>query len=135
MKWYKDNLGIAHVDNSNEDTWEEITEKEANDCYTLIEYNEIQEAITTGEMLIEKYIQSYINTYNSNNGVKFNNVHNCANYKDELGYTHQVFCLKVWNFNIQVWEAGRLIQSDIISGNSPIPTKEEFKMMLPKWID
>ena len=68
----------------------------------------LEAKIARGEVLVTGYIQVEVDKYNEANVTKFSDVHSCANYKDNVGYTHQQFCTDVWEFNVQVWEAGRL---------------------------
>lgn len=111
----------------------EISEEEANAIRNPPLTQEELEAkmISDGETLVEAHIQAPVDAYNAANGVKFAHAHSCANYKDEINYIHQPFCLEAWNFNVAVWEASRLIQIDILAGTIPEPTPEEFITMLP----
>jgi len=91
----------------------------------------IAKMIEDGEIIIQAHIQTPIDEYNLANGVKFAHAHTCANYKDEVGYIHQEFCQQAWSFNVATWEAGRLIQIDVLAGTITAPTPEEFIAMLP----
>jgi len=103
-------------------TWLDVT-TEAEKLSTLIE--SATEATT-------EFIQSVVDSYNIAQGVVFTNVHNCASYINNPTYTHYPFCKEVWDWNVEVWEAARNIQSQVISGTIEAPeTKEDFWSMLP----
>jgi len=83
-----------------------------------------------GERLTTIHIQNVVEAYNTAHDLSFRDVHSCANYKDAVGYTHQQFCIDVWNFNIQVWETLRNTIMPGIDFANP-PTEAEFIAMLP----
>jgi len=92
------------------------------------------EKVTAAEALTDAHIQAPIASYNNANGTNFGGIHNCASYINTPSYTHYQFCVDVWAFNVQVWEAARQIQIDIINGNLVQPeTEEAFIALLPVW--
>lgn len=83
--------------------------------------------------LVERRVQSVVDLYNQTNKVDFVDIHACANYANNTGYTHQKFCVDVWNWNVNVWEAARRIIAEVESGQREEPTAEEFVSMLPDY--
>lgn len=138
MKTFKDTVtGLVHQYEDNDDI-KALQDKgvipKTLEPYEIPEPTQaeiITQMIADGERLIEAHIQKPIDEYNLANGVNFAHAHTCANYKDEVGYAHQAFCQQAWSFNVAVWEAGRLIQTDVLAGTIPAPTSEEFITMLP----
>ncbi len=90
--------------------------------------------VNLGLTAVEEHIQEQVDRYNLDNEVAFTNAHNCADYKDMAGYTHQQFCIDIWAFNVEVFEAARGMQDTVLSGIPPIPTEAEFKALLPVYI-
>ena len=82
-------------------------------------------------MLIEAHIQEPIDIYNSTYGLVFKDAHSCANYINNISYTHYNFCFDAWNFNVDVWEEARRLQSEVEAGNIYISSLAELKSMLP----
>lgn len=72
------------------------------------------------------FIQSKIDEYNEANGTAFTNVHNCESYSRVTSYIHQSWCLQVWTWSVNVWEAVRAYQDTA----STIPTDAEFQVVL-----
>ncbi|MEA2037247.1 MAG: hypothetical protein U9O94_07070 [Nanoarchaeota archaeon] len=74
----------------------------------------------------EAHIQAKVNQYNEANGTKFANVHNCESYSRLDTYTHKAFCLQVWLWSVQIWEAVRAYQDTM----TVAPTDAEFQAVL-----
>lgn len=100
--------------------------------FTALELQAMQvtELKQQGESITVNHIQSVIDAYNDAHSLSFRDVHSCANYKDMTGYTHQQFCIDVWNFNVAVWEELRNVIMPSIDFANP-PTEAEFISMLP----
>jgi len=97
---------------------------------TLFDAENLTKLIQDGEALVTAYIQAEVDKYNEANGTKFTDVHNCSNYKDATGYTHQQFCIEVWSWNVAVWEKARISQATAVASGL---TAEEFLALLPKF--
>lgn len=108
--------------------------QEPQELIDAMAYKTPEELVALGESAVTSHIQEPINSYNNTHGTKFGSVHNCANYKDSAGYTHKQFCMDVWLFNVEVWEAARAMQETVLSGIPPIPTEAEFKALLPIYV-
>lgn len=87
-----------------------------------IESDTLKSAIDGFTTKTTEFIQARVDEYNLANGTAFTNVHNCESYSRTIGYTHQVWCLQVWTWNVAVWEAVRALAT--------IPTETEFKAIL-----
>ena len=81
----------------------------------------------------KKHIQYVVDKYNKDHSVLFDNVHSCANYRFNDGYVHQQFCNDVWDYNEAVWEKARKTEEQVLKGEIPLPTKDEFIAMLPAY--
>ena len=93
----------------------------------------LEDLVEAGEVVVKQYVQDVVNDYNKTHNIKFENVYNCAVYKDIDDYEHQQFCIDVLAFNAAVWQKAREIQVDIVEGNIETPTDEEFRNMLPAY--
>ena len=95
---------------------------------TELSATEIAEnAINKFTKITNDCIQARVTAYNKANGTSFDNIHNVESYSRKVGYTHQVWCLQAWNWNVEVWEAVRAYQ---IANSTTIPTDEEFQVVL-----
>ena len=87
------------------------------------------------EYITEQHIQVPIDEYNKLNGIKLKDAHNCANYINNPAYSHYDFCVKAWNFNVEVWEFTRQLQIDVTAGIKEKPASiEDFKLLLPVFV-
>lgn len=118
--------------------YKEIQEWVAQGNTTAPQYTEEElavmaqnEMITTGERLAKNQVQSIIDKYNEDHNVKFENVDSCFKYTSDSTYSNYQFCVDIIAYNIEVWEACRTIQDDIMNGNIEVPTEEEFIGLLP----
>lgn len=88
--------------------------------------------VSQAESIVEAHIAEVITTYNQANMLKFDGIHSVANYINTPTYTHYPFCVAAWAFNVEVWEAARQLQIDIMNGVVEEPTtNEEFIAHLP----
>jgi hypothetical protein len=70
------------------------------------------------------FLQSVLDKYNEDNGIALKDVARCELYSRKTGYTHKAFCLAIWEWSVEVWEAVRAIPTP------PIPTNEEFETVI-----
>jgi hypothetical protein len=103
--------------------------------YSAVEIPEeelIAKKVNVFTKTIDSYIQSKIDEYNKANGVMFANVNSIMKYTINADYTHYPFCMAIVQWNIDVWESARAIQSNVLNGNRPEPTTEELLSELPE---
>lgn len=91
----------------------------------------LQRRIHEASGAVTTLIQSQVDAYNQAHGLAFDSVHNCESYSRVDGYTHQQFCIDVWNWNVAAWEAARAILADVEAGERDMPTVAEFLADLP----
>jgi hypothetical protein len=99
----------------------------------IIQTKALKEARKGLVAVIETHVQEAITAYNLAHSVMFENVHNCATYKDIETYPHKQFCLDIITFNATAWETGRTVEAQVLNGDFAMPTSEEFKAMLPTY--
>jgi len=68
------------------------------------------------------FIQDVLDNYNDEFGLKIKDVARAELYSRKTGYTHQAFCLAIWDWSVDVWEAIRAIPI--------IPTDAEFEAVI-----
>lgn len=73
-------------------------------------------------IMTDAHIQAEVDKYNKDNNVLFGSVHNCSTYIMVDTYPHQAFCIAIINWNAEVWETVRAIDT--------LPTDEEFQAVL-----
>lgn len=106
--------------------WDDVKKEIYVDAEAEIAHKkrEVEEAISS-------LIQSKVDEYNLANSLAFKDIYSCGLYRDMTGYTHQAFCIAVWDWQTSVWEYARQALSEIISGARTEPTVEEFIAELP----
>jgi hypothetical protein len=113
-----DDEGVEYIE------WEYDYINSANHPSTRAAYEEIVTAL----------IQNEVDKYNKANDVLFRDVHSCKSYADMTGYEHQAFCLGVFTWNLDVWQAVRQILADVKAGTRQAPTIGEFLTELPVFV-
>jgi hypothetical protein len=108
-----------------------IAEQEA-EYLAKLQTQEIEQKINTFTTTIDNYIQSKIDDYNNANGLKLADVNSLMKYTIDNTYTHYPFCMGMIQWNIQVWETARAIQTEVLAGNRDEPTPEELLAELPE---
>lgn len=78
------------------------------------------------ENKIADHIHSKVEEYNSANALAFKDVYSCGLYKDMTGYTHQAFCIAVWDWQTSVWEYARAELIKVMNGTRSEPTAADF---------
>lgn len=76
--------------------------------------------------ITDNFIQNRIDLYNVENGTKFKDVHNAESYSRVVGYPHQEWCGRVFNWSVEVWETVRNYQGTVTTP----PTDQEFQSLL-----
>lgn len=78
------------------------------------------------ELAINNLIQSKVDEYNVANSLSFKDIYSCAMYRTTDGYTHQPFCIAIWNWQTSVWEYARQVLSDVLNELRVAPTVDEL---------
>jgi len=63
--------------------------------------------------MIDATIQGELDKYNKANGIAIASIHNAESYSRHTGYSHQAFCLAIWNWSVELWEFMRAWQSTL----------------------
>jgi hypothetical protein len=85
-----------------------------------------EQAISRLEAVTNAFIFAKVDEYNKTNATAFSSIHSCGNYRFDMDYTHQPFCVKVWKWNVNVWET---VRAFFLSATA-IPADEEFQSVL-----
>lgn len=85
------------------------------------------------ELAITNLIQSKVDEYNAANGLSLTDVKSCALYAQVQTYTHKAFCQAVWEWNVSVWEAARILLSQAIAGEISITSPDDVISLLPEF--
>lgn len=95
------------------------------------EQNTIKKAC---EDAIVSLIQSKVDAYNNETGLTFTDVKSCALYSQVSGYSHQAFCIAVWEWSVSVWEDARQILIQAQAGEITISGPEDVLTLLPEFV-
>jgi len=85
-----------------------------------------KEAVSYFKNKTKAFLQERVDAYNTLYGLDFESVHNCESFSRHQGYTHQVWCGKVFTWSVNVWEVVRDYQDTL----TVLPTDEEFQAVL-----
>lgn len=78
------------------------------------------------ESRVSMLIQEKVDAYNKANMLSFKDIYTCALYRTVNGYTHQAFCIAIWNWQTSVWEYLRQELEKVLSNARTEPTIEEL---------
>lgn len=98
------------------------TVEEAFTQTEIDEYN-LATAKQLGTDMTSQAIQAEIDSYNALHNIALESVHNAESYSRMMTYTHQPFCLQVWEWSVALWEHMRAWQGTLTG----IPTEAEIQ--------
>jgi len=93
----------------------------------------ISAKLAAGAVIVTALVQDKIDAYNETYNLAFADVHSCNDYAAHDGYSHQAFCSDIWDWSVELWEAARALQTDVLAGDREAPTETEFLAELPEY--